>query len=247
MTNYLMNNDLSCFRPRVERNSRQLNPFTFPSIKEDKDEADLNSRESCGSLGQIIPRYHNNQRNSNTSVGTYGSIGAYGTIPRKTVLRKMDSQEQVNQLTRFLFLNEDVELVKDNNLNTRRVSVDGSGTRKLSMDFLNNLMPESGTLKKSMTNLAHSPIIPAVIQRKREKKKSVVQSPNSPYKSPDLESMSSIASDATLKAEPIKNKVPPKYIKNQRVNNYDTLTYRRQRRVGVHFSQSVQNQSDSEV
>ena len=149
-------------------------------------------------------RYHSTQRNSNTSVGTYGSIGAYGTIPRKTNLKKMDSQEQVDQLTRFLFLNEDVELFKDNPV-LRRGSHDVTSTRKLSMDYLtSNLIPEGyGTLKKSMTNLAHSPIIPAVIQRKnKEKKKSLVGiQPPSPYKSPDEESMTSQASEITLKVE----------------------------------------------
>merc|ERR1712083_880314 len=137
----------------------------------------------------------------------------------------MDSQEQVNQLTRFLFLNEDVELVRDNNVNTRRVSMDVTGNRKLSMDFLNNLMPESGTLKKSMTNLAHSPMISAAIQRKKKKSLTgIPQSPSSPCKSPDEESISSVASEATLKAEPIKrvepvkNKVPTKYVKNQKIN-----------------------------
>ena len=195
-------------------------------------------------------------RNSNTSIGTYG------TIPRKTNLKKMDSQEQVNQLTRFLFLNEDVELFKDSNPVSRRDSYDPSSgsSRKLSMDYLmSNLMPEGGTLKKSMTNLTHSPIIPAVIQRRKEKKKSlqgaglgagILLQPSLPKsdKSPDEESisMSSVASEATLKAEPIpKVKVSPKYIKNQK-NNHDTLTYRRQRRVGVHFSPSIM-QPESDV
>lgn len=247
------------FRPRSDRNSRHSS--TFPSIEEEKEVINhSNKHGSCGSLGYNIPNYFRHhsaqQRNSNSSIGTYGSISAYGTIPRKTNLKKMNSQEQVNQLTRFLFLNEDVELFKDNNpVSGRRGSCDplSGSTRKLSMDYLtSNLIPEGyGTLKKSMTNLARSPIIPAVIQRNKEKKKSVVgtgiQLPSpSPYKSPDEESMSSQASDVTLKAEPIiKTKVnPPKYIKNQK-NNYDTLTYRRQRRVGVHFSQSIPEQESN--
>ena len=116
---------------------------------------------------------------------------------------------------------------------------------------MSNLMPEGGTLKKSMTNLTHSPIIPAVIQRRKEKKKSlqgpgILQPSPNADKSPDEESMSSVASEATLKAEPIpKVKVSPKYIKNQK-NNHDTLTYRRQRRVGVHFSPSIM-QPESDV
>lgn len=246
------------FRPRSDRNSRHSS--TFPSIQEEKEVLNhSNKHGSCGSLGyNNIPnyfRYHSAQRNSNSSIGTYGSINAYGTIPRKTNLRKMNSQEQVNQLTRFLFLNEDVELFKDNNpVSGRRGSCDPLGsTRKLSMDYLtSNLIPEGyGTLKKSMTSLARSPIIPAAIQRNKEKKKSLVGTGSqplspSPYKSPDEESMSSQASDVTLKAEPIiKIKVnPPKYIKNQK-NNYDTLTYRRQRRVGVHFSQSIPEQESN--
>lgn len=152
----------------------------------------------------------------------------------------MSSQEQVNQLTRFLLLNEDVDLFKESYHQNRRES--SGSSRKLSVDYLmNNFWTEgTGTLKKSMTNLTlHSPL-PAVMQRKKDRKKSQVG---------DDDSTTSATSDATLKAEPIL-KSTPKYIKhaqkrpvNLDVGKNDTLTYRRQRRVGVHFSQTIRMKS----
>jgi hypothetical protein len=199
---------------------------------------------SCGSLG---PSFVNNlPRNSGSS--------AYGTVSRKTNLKRMSSQEQVNQLTRFLLLNEDVELFKERSASLRRGSETSS--RKLSMDFLKSSFgPDgaAGTLKKSMASLALHSSKPPVMQRKKERKKGIISEPVVT----DAESMASttsIASDATLKAEPIlktnkyiKNNQKQRPLANADVGKSDTITYRRQRRAGVYFSQNIHIRSSSDV
>ena len=227
----------------------------------------FSKRGSCSSLS---PNYISiKPRNSNSS--------SYGTMPRKTKLKRMDSQEKVNQITRFLLLNEEGELFKDSPAASRRISTSGGSPspRKLSMDAFisgNWITDGKGTLKKSLTSLSLQSPIPQVIKKRKDRKKSLgtpAHSPASPeapseISSADQESVTSYASsvtsaasDVTLRAEPAQK--VPKFVKNYQqqrritpVNNElgknDTVTYRRQRRVGVHFSQSIRiNRSSSDV
>lgn len=212
----------------------------------------MKKQGSYSSLGPSFAAQLHSRQHSNSST--------YGTLSRKTNLRRMSSQEKVNQITRFLLLNEDVELFRDNvapstQSNHARTSSDDSTNRKLSMDYLMNFLPEAGgTLKRSINSLSSPLAAPAAIQRKKEQNRKKSQSIQD-----DESSISSVMSDDTIKAEPIIKKPPPnpvvatapisKYIKNHQKKSdpgkNDTLTYRRQRRVGVHFHQSIRFKNTS--
>ena len=65
----------------------------------------------------------------------------------------MSSQEKVNQLTRFLLLNEDVDLFKESPASTRRGS-SATSSRKLSIDYLlNNFLTSHHPNKSEETDV----------------------------------------------------------------------------------------------
>ena len=224
----------------------------FPSISEN-DELNITPTPSGSSpmsprcsLTSLSPNlYHRNSSSAN-----------YGTLPRNMkVARMSSSEERINQLTRFIILNEDVDIF--NSKTVRSSSTSSTKNRKLSMDYIINILNspstednKKNTFKKSTTSLSLG--IPSPSSKLKKNINSAFSIAKSDEKTDDLfnyesnqstvSSISTIASDVTLRAEPISHKYKKK--NNKKANQYvnfdlgknDTLTYRRQRRTGVHFS-----------
>ena len=137
---------------------------------------------------------------------------------------RMSSQEKVNQITRFLLLNEDVDLFKESPASTRRGS-SATSSRKLSIDYLLNVVSghhtnkeQESTTDEQETTLPYNATL--------GKKKKVAKMTNEEVDSKPNSAMS--------------GPTTAKYIKNPKKTNMitldtDTVTYRRQRRPGVHF------------
>ena len=120
--------------PRSARNSRHSS--VFPPVLEDATEPEVSQTQSIPRIDiQDISSHHGSISSLRTP--------SFGTIPRKNNLVRMSSQEKVNQLTRFLLLNEDVDLFKESPASTRRGS-SATSSRKLSIDYLlNNFLTSS--------------------------------------------------------------------------------------------------------
>ena len=199
------------------------------------------------SLTSLSPNlYHRNSSSAN-----------YGTLPRNMkVARMSSSEERINQLTRFIILNEDVDIFNPKSV---RSSSTSSTKRKLSMDYIINILNSPSTetagdnkrttFKKSTTSLSLG--IPSPSSKLKKNMNSAFSIAKSDEKTDDLfnyesnqstvSSISTIASDVTLRAEPISHKYKKNNKKTNQYVNFDlgkndTLTYRRQRRTGVHFS-----------
>ena len=179
-------------------------------------------------------------------IDKHGSISSirtpsFGTIPRRNNLVRMSSQEKVNQLTRFLLLNEDVDLFKESPASTRRGS-SATSSRKLSIDYLlNNILSHTSKEQESSHQTTDEETVPKSsipsVSSTISKKKKLAKMSNEEGQFASSEANQTVKSNTTSSSS---SPPPAKYIKNPKKTNMitldtDTVTYRRQRRPGVHF------------
>ncbi len=160
------------------RNSR---PSTaFPSIKEDHElkEDDMrrgsqpayvssppltpmSARGSIGSLGfRHVKKVGRNSSAASaaSNIGTMRKISSLKPQHCHGTMRRMSSQERINQLSRFLLNNEDVDLFRSRSNSSVRRSSSGSSSRgrTKSIDYLlNNFIPTSSRISSGGPNYTH--------------------------------------------------------------------------------------------
>ena len=218
------------FRPRSGRNSRHSS--IFPPVLEDADSEQTSNNQAQPAN---IPRINIQEIDKHGSISSIRTP-SFGTIPRRNNLVRMSSQEKVNQLTRFLLLNEDVDLFKESPASTRRGS-SATSSRKLSIDYLlNNILSHNSKEQEgSHQTTDEETSMPSLVNSTISKKKKLAKISNDEGSVASSEACQTVKSNTTSLSSPT-----TKYIKNPKKTNMitldtDTVTYRRQRRPGVHF------------